>query len=133
MDRYLGRYEPQLYALLRIVAGFLFLCHGAQKLLGWFGGVDQHGATVPIVSLFGLAGIIELVGGALIAVGLLTPWIAFIASGEMAFAYFMAHQPHGGLPIANQGELAVLYSFLWLYVASRGSGPLSVDAAMRGK
>jgi putative oxidoreductase len=133
MDRFLGRYQAHFYALLRIVAGFLFMCHGAQKLFGAFGGVGPGGATVPMLSLFWFAGVIELVGGAMIAVGLLTSWAAFIASGEMAAAYFIAHRPQGFWPIQNQGELAVVYAFLWLYVASRGSGPFSVDAAVGRK
>ncbi|WP_266204926.1 DoxX family protein [Pontibacter kalidii] len=125
MERFLGNYSPQLYALLRIVAGLLFAMHGTQKLFGWPG----DGETVELASLMGLAGIIELVGGLLIAFGFLTSWAAFIASGEMAVAYFMAHVPQGPWPILNQGELALLYAFLFLYMAARGSGIWSVDAA----
>jgi putative oxidoreductase len=130
MHRVLGAYEGQLFGILRIVAGFLFACHGAQKFFGVLGGVDGRGGTVPLVSLFGLAGTIELLGGILIAVGLLGSYAAFVASGEMAAAYFMAHQPRGGLPIQNTGELAALYAFLFLYIASRGSGRFSVAGAM---
>jgi putative oxidoreductase len=130
MHRVLGSYESGLYALLRVVAGFLFACHGAQKLFGALGGVDGKGNAAELASMFGLAGIIEFVGGALIAVGLLGSVAAFIASGEMAAAYFMAHQPRGGLPIQNGGELAALFSFLFLYVAARGSGRYSVAEAM---
>lgn len=126
MDRFLGKYSPHLYAILRFVAGILFAMHGTQKLFGWPGGGD----TVELASLMGLAGIIEFVGGLMIAFGLLTGWAAFIASGEMAVAYFKAHASEALWPILNQGELAVLYCFLFLYMASRGSGIWSIDAAM---
>ena len=124
MERLLGRYSPYLYALLRIVAGLLFAQHGLQKLFGWLGA---QGA-VELMSQMGAAGIIELVGGTLIAIGLFTSPVAFIASGEMAFAYFMAHAPKGFWPIMNGGELAVLYCFLFLYFAAVGSGRWSVDS-----
>ena len=133
MDRYLGRFADRLYALMRMVFGFLFAFHGAQKLLGAFGGVDGNGATVELVSLMGLAGVIELVGGLMIMVGLLTSWAAFLASGEMAVAYFKVHFPQGGWPIENGGELPALYAFAFLYIAARGAGPWSVDAAMGGR
>ena len=120
---FLRRLEPQAYALLRIVAGLLFLFHGLQKF-GFFGGQN-----VPIASIYGAAAIIELVGGALIMIGLLTPLAAFICSGEMAYAYFTAHQPKGTWPIQNAGELAVLYCFAFLYIAARGAGLLSIDGA----
>ena len=128
MERVLGRFTNEFYAFLRIVAGFLFACHGAQKLLGALGGHQ-----VQLASQFGLAGIIEMVGGTLIAIGLFTSPVAFVASGEMAFAYFQVHAPKSLWPIQNGGELAVLYCFLFLYMASRGSGPLSVDRLVRGK
>jgi putative oxidoreductase len=115
------RFEPYAYALLRIVAGLLFLFHGLQKLFGMYGG-----QAVELVSLRGLAGIIELVGGAMIMIGLYTSPVAFIASGQMAFAYFMSHQPQAFWPIQNRGELAALYCFVFLYISTRGSGPLSV-------
>ena len=104
MQKLLGRCSPYLYALLRIVAGFAFAEHGAQKLFGVLGG---HAA--PLASQFGLAGIIEFVGGILIALGLFTTPMAFIASGEMAWAYFQQHAPRGLWPIQNGGELPVLY------------------------
>ncbi|MBC3540143.1 DoxX family protein [Rufibacter sediminis] len=128
MDRVLGRYAPQLYALLRIVAGLMFAMHGTQKLFGWPGDKDP----MPLAGLMGVAGIIELVAGLLIAFGLFTGWAAFIASGLMAVAYFMAHAGQGALPILNQGELAVLYCFLFLYIAAQGSGIWSIDGARRG-
>lgn len=127
MERFLGRYSPYIYAVLRIVAGLLFAMHGTQKLFGWPG----NRPTVPLNSLMGAAGVIELVGGLMIALGLLAGYAAFIASGEMAVAYFRAHAPNGTWPILNQGELAVLYCFLFLYIASRGSGPLSIDSVVR--
>jgi putative oxidoreductase len=122
MERVLGRFAPQIYALLRIVAGLMFACHGAQKLFGVLGGTQM-----PLMSMMGLAGVIEFAGGLLIAIGFLTSVAAFLASGEMAGAYFMAHAPNGLWPIRNGGEMAALYCFLFLYVASRGAGPWSVD------
>lgn len=132
MERFVGAYSSYIYAVMRIVVGLLFACHGAQKLLGALGGVDRRGGSVPLFSLFGLAGIIELVGGLLIVVGLMTGYAAFVASGEMAGAYFTAHVPRGFWPIQNTGELAVLYCFVFLYIASRGAGVWSIDRA-RGR
>ena len=108
MERILGRFAPQFYALLRIVAGLLFACHGAQKLFGVLGG-----QRVNLMTQFGLAGVIEFFGGLLIAAGMFTGLAAFVASGEMAFAYFQAHAPKSAFPILNGGELAVLYCFLF--------------------
>jgi putative oxidoreductase len=126
MERILGRFAPQLYALLRIVAGLLFAVHGAQKLFGLFGG---H--PMPLMSQIGAAGAIELTCGLLIAAGVLTGFAAFLASGEMAWAYYQAHLPKGGAPIQNGGELAVLYAFLFLFIASRGAGVWALDRAAR--
>jgi putative oxidoreductase len=123
--KFLRRFEPYAYALLRIVAGLLFLFHGLQKF-GIMGG-----GMVPMLSLMGLAAIIEGVGGALIMVGFMTSPIAFLASGEMAYAYFTAHQPKGTWPIQNGGELAALFAFLFLYISTRGAGMLSVDGGGR--
>jgi putative oxidoreductase len=129
MKTVLGRFEPQAYALMRIVAGLLFAQHGAQKLFGVLGR-----EAAPLVSLMGLAGVIEFFGGLLIAIGLFASPVAFIASGEMAVAYFRAHHSADALfPIQNQGELAVLYCFVFLYMAARGSGLFSVDAARGAK
>lgn len=125
MERLFGKYSELLYGILRIVAGLLFACHGAQKLFGVFGG---SGAAS---SLMIAAGIIEFFGGALIALGLWAGYAAFITSGQMAVAYFMMHASGGFLPIVNQGELAVLYCFTFLYIASRGSGRLSIDALVK--
>jgi putative oxidoreductase len=113
---------------MRIVVGLLFALHGAQKLFGVLGGTK-----VPLVSLYGAAGVIEFFGGLLIALGLLGSWAAFVASGEMAAAYFMGHFPKGFWPIQNGGELALLYCFVFLYIATRGSGVWSVDAAFARK
>ena len=129
MERFLGAYSSYIYAVMRIVAGLVFACHGAQKLFGLLGGVDRQGASAPLLSLFGLAGIIEFVGGLLIMVGLMTGYAAFIASGEMASAYFMAHFPRGFWPIQNGGEMAALNCFVFLYIASRGAGVWSIDRA----
>ncbi len=119
------------HALLRIVAGLLFMLHGGQKLFGWFGGPTGQGGTVELASLMGLAGILELVGGALIILGLFTRPVAFVLSGEMAVAYFMAHFPNGFWPIENRGEPAALFAFIFLFLAFNGAGPMSVDA-LRG-
>ncbi|ARS34571.1 DoxX family protein [Pontibacter actiniarum] len=129
MEKYLGKYSPQLYAILRIVAGGMFTMHGSQKLLGWPG----DGNTVELVSLMGFAGIIELVGGLMILFGFFASWAAFIASGEMAVAFFKAHAPQGWNPVMNEGETAVLYCFLFLYIAAHGAGIWSVDAARKGE
>lgn len=117
----LARFSDYTYAVLRIVAGGLFAIHGAQKLFGVLGGQAQ-----PLASMAGAAGVIELVAGIMIMIGFMAGIAAFIASGEMAAAYFIAHAPQGFNPVQNQGELAVLYCFVFLYVASRGSGRLSV-------
>jgi putative oxidoreductase len=126
MEGVLGRFAPQIYALLRIVAGLMFAVHGAQKMFGAFGGQQM-----PLMSQLGLAGVIELVGGLMIALGLFASLAAFIASGEMAVAYFQAHAPRGWNPIQNQGEAAVLYCFLFLYIAARGSGIWSLTGGKR--
>ncbi len=112
-----------IYSVARAVAGFLFLAHGVQKL---FGALGAEQSVAPL-SMPGTAGLIELVGGTLIMLGLYTPLAAFVCSGEMAAAYFIAHAPQGFWPIVNQGELAALYCFVFLYFASRGSGPFSLD------
>ena len=122
MQQTLGRFSPQIYALMRIVVGFLFACHGAQKVLGLFGGPSPQAPPFVIWT----AGPIELIGGILIMIGLLTSLAAFISSGLMAAAYFMAHQASGLLPIQNHGELAALYAFVLLYIAARGDGIWSV-------
>jgi putative oxidoreductase len=127
MERFLGRYEPYFYALLRIVAGFMFLLHGTQKLFAF----PPPPQAMPGGTFMTVTGLLEVVLGLLIMIGFLGGYAGFLASGMMAVAYFMAHQPNGALPIQNGGELAALYCFVFLYIASRGSGALSVDAAMR--
>ena len=124
MERILGPYRSTIYALLRMAAGFLFFQHGLPKLFGGFG----RDAPMELMSQMGLAGVIEVFGGAAIALGLFTSPVAFIASGEVAVAYFQAHLPRGFWPVANGGELAALYSFVFLYFAASGSGKWSVDA-----
>ena len=117
-------YGEQTYALLRIIAGFLFFFHGTQKLLGFPLPVPEAPAFVIYV-----AGIIELVGGILVMVGFYTRWSAFVCSGLMAAAYWMAHGTQALFPIANQGELSALYCFVFLCISARGAGMWAVDAA----
>lgn len=112
------------HVALRLVVGGLLAGHGAQKLFGWF-----DGQTVELASLMGLAGIIEFVGGILILIGLFTRITAFITSGEMAVAYFMAHFSRAPLPINNNGEHTVLFCFIFLYLVFAGAGAFSVDRA----
>jgi putative oxidoreductase len=126
MERWLGRYADEIYATLRVVAGVMFALHGAEKF-GLLGGAFR----MPGNPLMMVAGAIELVGGLLIAIGLFASVAAFIASGQMAVAYFVVHFPQGWNPVANKGEVAVLYCFLFLYIAARGSGACSVDRQMR--
>ena len=123
---FLAPYVEPIYAAFRVVFGFLFLSHGAQKLFGLFGGERVTGLGLPMI-----AGWIELVCGLLILLGLFTGIAAFVASGEMAVAFFMAHFPSGWHPLTNHGEAAVLFCFAFLYMAARGSGRYSVDAVRR--
>ena len=120
----MSRIPGLTHSLLRTVAGLLFFDAGAMKMLGWFGGMP---AGVPMTPLLTAAGLIELVGGALILLGLFTRPVAFIACGEMAFAYFMGHFPHGFWPIQNHGEPAVLFCFIYLFLWGNGAGPISLD------
>lgn len=126
MTPLLHRLSGHTYALLRIFAGLMFMFHGTQKLFGWPGG-----KAGPLMSLRGLAGVIETFGGAMIALGFFASIAAFIASGTMAVAYFMRHAGDGFFPIINKGELAVLYCFVFLYIAAAGSGIWSIDALFR--
>ena len=120
---------PYLLSVLRIVAAFVYLAHGTQKLFG-FPGHPFH-APVLAATMMGAAGIIETIGGALMLLGLFTRPVEFL-SGQMAVAYFTQHAPHGFWPIVNGGELAVLFCFLWLFFFVAGPGPISVDA-LRGR
>ena len=114
---------PRILSLLRILAGIMFASHGAQKIFGAFGGIPPEHLN----ALTRTAGIIELAGGALVAVGLFTRPAAFLCSGLMAFAYFMGHAPQGFWPKQNQGELAVLYCWLFLYLSAHGPGAWALD------
>lgn len=127
MQTVLSSLRDHAYTALRIVAGFLFACHGMQKMFGILGRDAQD-----LFSFMWFAGLIELVGGAMLVFGFLTGFAAFICSGMMAVAYFMAHQfsGNGFWPIENRGELAVLYCFLFLYIATKGSGDASLDRVM---
>ena len=124
MKPFLSNYNPQVYAVMRIVAGFLFLWHGAQKLFGFPSAMP---GDVPAFITY-VAGPIELIGGTLIMIGLFTRWAAFITSGQMAFAYWMGHGTKALLPILNNGELAALYCFVFLFISSQGGGIWSIDA-----
>jgi putative oxidoreductase len=121
----LSRFQPHLLAALRIVAGLLFLTHGLVKLYGFPEGAQP--GPMPLISPMGVGAVIELVTGTLIVLGLFTRPAAFVASGQMAVAYWMFHAPAGFHPILNQGELAILYSFVFLYVAAAGAGAFSLD------
>jgi len=127
-DATLAKWTPRVLSLLRIMAALLFLQHGLQKLVGWPAPTP---AGFQIMSIYGLAGIIELVGGVTLALGLFTRISAFIMSGEMAFAYFMGHAGGSFFPIVNRGEGAILYCFIFLYIAFAGGGCWSIDAARR--
>lgn len=124
MPSFMRAHSDQAYALMRIVAGFLFLWHGAQKLLS----VPMPPAMPLPGFVIGIAGPIELIGGTLVMIGLFAGWAAFLCSGLMAFAYWMVHGTQALLPIQNMGELAALYCFVFLYISSRGSGIWSVDS-----
>lgn len=127
MTRFLGKYADVFYAFLRIVAGWCFMLHGAQKMFGVLGGQK---ATETLMQV---AGVIELVGGFLILIGLFASWAAFVASGQMAVAYFMVHAENAGYLFPAKeggGEAAVLFCFIFLYIAARGAGRLSVASAL---
>ena len=123
MAQFMAGYSGQTYALLRIVTGFLFLWHGSQKLFSF--PVDAM-AGIPAFVTYGAGGI-ELIGGALVMIGLFTRWAAFICSGTMAVAYWMAHGMNALFPIQNGGELAALYCFVFLFISAQGSGIWSLD------
>ena len=121
-------WEPRILSILRIVLGLLYTQHGLSKIFGFPPGSTPAKPYVLMSLVPGLAGLLELIGGALVAIGLFTRIVAFILSGEMAFAYFMAHAPRAFYPYSNGGELAVLYCFAFLYLAFAGGGPWSLDA-----
>jgi putative oxidoreductase len=129
VDSWIYRYSDEALSLLRIVASLLFLLHGTSKLFAFppF-GMQQP----PIYSTYWMAGVIELVGGSLLLVGLFSRWAAFILSGEMAIAYWMVHAPLSPFPMVNRGEGAILYCFIFLFIAAAGPGQWSLDVKFRG-
>ena len=128
MKPILGRFYEHTYELLRVFTGAMFLLHGTQKILGWPPSAEK----IPAMTIVRVSGMIELISGALVLIGLFTTIAAFIASGEMAVAYFMAHAPRGFIPNVNQGEMAVLYCFIFLFIAANGGGVWSVDRLIFG-
>ena len=126
MRPFFDQHAGKCYAIFRVIIGCLFACHGAQKLFGLLGGQSEIHDPEGLI-----AGVIEFVGGLLVAVGLLARVAAFIASGEMAVAYFKAHASRSFWPILNHGELAILYCFAFLYIGFHGAGPWSVDTLLR--
>jgi putative oxidoreductase len=122
---------PYFLSTLRIVAAFLFMQYGTAKLFAFPGPVMPGAGTFPVMSQAGAAGVLELIGGGLLLVGLFTRPVAFVLSGEMAFAYFIGHAPQGFWPILNQGIPAIVFCFVWLYVSAAGAGPWSLDALIR--
>jgi putative oxidoreductase len=127
-----SKFVPITYFLLRVVSGLLFFQAGSMIVLGWFGGMPgAPGSSAPLVSQIGIGGVLELLGGILIMLGLLTRPVAFILSGEMAVAYWQFHAPNGAWPILNHGEPAVLLCFIFLYMAARGGGEWSLDALIK--
>jgi putative oxidoreductase len=130
LESFAAKWSSQLLSIFRIIAAFLFMQHGAQKLLGF--PVPPQGEVAPF-SLIGLAGVLELVGGLLLLLGLFTRPVAFVLAGQMAVAYFMAHAPRGFWPLLNGGELAVLYCFAFLYLAAAGGGVWSIDQVWRAR
>lgn len=124
-------WTPYLLSVVRIAAAFLFFQFGTAKLLALPAPIMPGGGTAPLTSLVGLAGLLELVGGALLLVGLFTRSTAFVLSGEMAVAYFYGHAPQGFWPVLNGGTPAILFAFLWLYISAAGPGPWSIDARRR--
>ena len=125
----LRRFYEHTYELLRIFTGAMFMIHGTGKILGW----PESKMRPPIASVAGVGGLLELVCGALVLVGLFTTVAAFLASGEMAVAYWWKHAPHGFIPNMNQGETAVLYCFIFLFIAANGGGVWSLDRALFGR
>ncbi len=129
MFKRIERFAPEILGATRILFGVMLACHGAQKLLGAFGGAPEGTPSF----IIWVAGTIELLGGALIAIGLFTRSAAFLASGLLAFAYFMAHAPKGFWPILNGGELAIVYCWLALYLAANGPGAWAIDGLRSGR
>jgi putative oxidoreductase len=130
LDNFYAAWTRRLLSVLRIITGFLFIAHGTQKL---FNAPASPSGAVPLASFMGFAGVLELAGGLLIMIGLFTRPTAFILSGMMAAAYFMAHAPGGFLPLVNKGELAVLYCFVFLFFSVAGGGIWSLDNLVWGR
>jgi putative oxidoreductase len=128
-NSFFAKWRPRILSILRIVVALLFMTHGAQKLFGFPAALPGGGP--PVMSLFGVSGILEFFGGLLILLGLFTRPVAFILAGEMAVAYFMTHAPKGFWPLLNQGEAAVLYCYVFLYMAVAGGGSWSLDRQLR--
>ena len=129
MEEFCAKWQPQFLSVLRIMAGLLFLEHGTSKYLGF-----PHVDKVPeALSMSGVGGMLELVGGALIALGLFTRPVAFLLAGEMAIAYCYAHAPRAFFPVLNAGDAAILFCFVFLYLFFAGPGPWSIDAMMKRK
>ncbi len=128
LSRLTAGWTSTLQGILRIGAGLLFMQHGAQKLFGVLGGFGgTPGGTAELFSLMGLAGVVEFFGGLLVVVGLMTRPVALVCAVQMVVAYFMAHQPQGGFPIQNGGELALLYAFVFAFLVTAGPGSFSLD------
>ena len=126
----MARGAPYLLSILRMVAAFVFITYGTTKLFAWPEATIPGGA-VALTSRLGMAASMEIVGGTLLLLGLFTRPVAFVLSGEMAFAYFIRHAPMGFWPVLNDGTPAVLFCFIWLYISAAGPGPWSLDAVMR--
>ena len=122
-------WAPYLLSVLRIVAAFVFFQVGSAKIFAFPAAVMPEGGTAPLTSLAGVAGTLEVVGGTLLLLGLFTRPVAFLVSGEMAFAYFIGHAPQGFWPVLNGGQPAILFCFIWLYISAAGPGPWSIDAS----
>ncbi len=129
-DSFIAAWQPRVLGLLRLAAAFLFMTHGLQKI---FGFPTPRASETILFSLSGIAGLMELIGGALLLVGLFTRPVAFLLSGQMAVAYFYAHAPQGFWPLLNRGELAAVYSFVFLYFAVAGPGAWSLDGVLRSR
>ncbi len=121
-------FAPRLQSVLRIVASLMFMLIGTMKLFAFPVGLPPNGSVVPLISLLGVAGILEMFGGGLLLLGLFTRPVAFLLAGEMAVAYFMGHFTQGFWPMLNGGQPAILYCFIWLYFSAAGPGPWSLDA-----
>lgn len=129
----MSRSHTLAYTALRVIAALVHMQHGLQKLFGMFGAPNRPGGAVAAFTLMWFVGVLELVGTALLAVGLFTRPVAFVLAGEMAVAYFWRHAPNGFFPVVNRGEPAVLLCFIWLLFAAAGAGPWSLDAKLRGR